>query len=106
MDTVKEELSYENYGDATYTIQIRNFHHKMKNWAPGNSIRTKQFQLQGLDLSLEVYPNGRDDQVKGFVSVYLQNDTTNQIFVNYNLKIGDQDELEMEECHLEPKKLY
>ena len=50
MDTVKEELSYENYGDATYTIQIRNFHHKMKNWAPGNFITTKQFQAQGLDL--------------------------------------------------------
>ena len=71
MDIAKEDLTFDDDEVPTYTVQIRNFHHKMKNWSPTTSIRTKTFKVQDVDLCLDIYPNGNVDDVKGHVSVYL-----------------------------------
>ena len=61
MNFLKEELTFNKYGDAIFTIHIQDFHHKMKNWAPGGSIRSREFRFQEQDLQLLIYPNGLFD---------------------------------------------
>ena len=34
MDTTKEQLTFSDTGDAVYIVQIKDFHNKLKNWAP------------------------------------------------------------------------
>ena len=54
----KEELTFDDNGDAIYTVKIRDFHNKMKLWSAGCAIDSKHFTLKDLDLYLRVYPNG------------------------------------------------
>ena len=60
MNIAKEELTFDGNGIHSYTVQVRNFHQKMKNWAAGERIDTKEFKVQDLDLSLRIYPNGQN----------------------------------------------
>ena len=46
MDIIKEQLTYSDTGDAVYTVQIKNFYNKLKNWAPNKVIETKIFHVQ------------------------------------------------------------
>ena len=66
-----EELTFDDDGVPTYTIQITDFHHKMKNCSPTECITTKTFKVQDVDLHLGIYPNGVGDDAKGHVSVGL-----------------------------------
>ena len=89
----KEELTFSDNGDdAIYSVQIKDFHYKMKNWSPGTDIRTKVFSVQNVDLHLQIYPNGKKEANRGRVSVYLVNYTSKQVFVNFKLQISDLQE--------------
>ena len=89
----KEELTFSDNGDdAIYSVQIKDFHYKMKNWTPGTDIRTKVFSIQNVDLLLQIYPNGRKEVNRGRVSVFLVNPSSKQIFVNFKLQISDLQE--------------
>ena len=92
MNIVKEELTINEDGNAIYTVQIKDFHHKMKNWPPGMNIATKRFRVQGQDLRLWIYPNGFDKGFKMDVSAHLWNLTSKKLFVSYKIQIGDQPE--------------
>jgi len=105
MDITKEELTFSETGDAIYTVQIKDFHRKMKNWAPACVIQTKPFRVQDVDLCLRIYPNGDHPDVHGNVSVYLRNCIQKPIFVNYKLQLGGKSELEgKSKCPLMPEK--
>ena len=102
MDIAKEDLTFDDDEVPTYTVQIRNFHHKMKNWSPTTSIRTKTFKVQDVDLYLKIFPNGKGDDVKGHVSVYLFNKTSKQVYVHYIFYIGIQGKMEDKKGCLNP----
>ena len=38
MDVTKEELKFDDEGNAVYTLQIKDFHNKMKTWKSGEYI--------------------------------------------------------------------
>ena len=82
-------MKYMHY---CHTVQIRDFHHKMKNWPPTRFINTLHFQVQDLDLCLCVYPNGMSYADIGNVSVYLMNVTPKQIFLSCTFQIGQEEE--------------
>ena len=89
----KEELKFIDSGDdPIYTVQIKDFHHKMKNWSPATAIYTKAFQVQNVNLYLKIYPNGQKEVNRGHVSVFLVNPSSKQIFVNFKLQISDLQE--------------
>jgi len=102
MDITKEQLTYSDTGDAVYTVQIKDFHNKMKNWTPTKVIRTKSFQVLDVDLYLCIYPTGYTVADKGNVSAFLYNDDKRPLFVNYKLQIGDSVERECTTLGLMP----
>ena len=63
MNITKEELTFDGDGAPTYTVQVTDFHNKMKNWTPTTCIATKTFKVQDVDLYLVIYPNGNVDDV-------------------------------------------
>ena len=104
MNIDKEELTFDAIGVPIYTVQVRNFHQKMKNTSSGERIVTKVFKVQDVDLYLSIYPNGMSDEHKGNVSVFLWNDTSKQLYVHYTFQIGDQEEVENEENYVNPNE--
>ena len=93
MNIAKEELTFDGDGVPTYTVQITDFHHKMKNWSPTESITTKTFKVQDVDLHLDIYPNGHGNADKDHVSIFLMNNTSKQVYVHYIFQIGSQDKM-------------
>ena len=88
MDITKEELNFDKEGNAVYTLQIKDFHNKMKSWESGKYIESKHFKLQDVELYLSVYPNGIEAKDKGYISVYLGNATKKKVFTSFKVKIG------------------
>ena len=62
MNFGKEDLTFVDNADPTFTVKIKDFHHNMKNWSIGRSISTQAFKVQDVDLDLQIYPNGANHQ--------------------------------------------
>ena len=102
MDIIDEGLTYDGNGDATYSVQIRNFHQKMKTWNPSSKITTEHFTVQDVEMYLIIYPNGANIALQGNVSLALVNVTSKQVFLNYEFQIGDQRFALKEDRHMKP----
>ena len=102
MDIIVEGLTYDVSGDATYTVQIRNFHQKMKTWNPSSYITTEHFTVQDAEMYLIIYPNGVNDALQGNVSLFLANVTSKQVFLSCEFQIGDQRLAGLEDWHMNP----
>ena len=92
MNITKGELTFSDSGDAIYTVQIKDFYDKMKNWAPATSICTKVFKVQNVPLYLQIFPNGKKDSNRGYVSIFLQNHSSKPIFVNCKFQVSNLQE--------------
>ena len=90
MDVVNENLNFDKEGNAVFTLQIKDFHNKMKTWEAGKYIDSKHFKLQDVELYLRVYPNGDEAENKGHVSVYLWNATKKKLFTSFMIRIGQK----------------
>lgn len=104
MNISKGELKFSDTGDAIYTVQIKDFHHKMKNWAPATAICTKVFKVQNVALYLQIFPNGQKDPDRGQVSMFLQNYSTKPIFVNCKFQVSNLQEKQFSKSPLSSKK--
>ena len=91
MNIVKEKLTTNKDCDSIYTVQIKDFHHKMKNWPPGVRILTKKFRVQGQNLCLWIYPNGLNKGFKDRVSAHLWNLNSKKL-PSFKIRIGNQPE--------------
>ena len=92
MYIAKEDLTINEDSNAIYTVQIKDFHRKMKNWPPIIKIRTNKFRVQGRDLRLCIYPNGLNKGFKDHVSAHLWSINSMELFVSFKIQIGDQPE--------------
>ena len=72
MGITKERVSHQN-GETHYRVLIRSFRDKMRSWNPGRLVRLKTINVDGVPLKLEVYPNGIDRDLAGYVSVGIIN---------------------------------
>ena len=102
MDIINERLTYDGNGDATYTVQIRNFHQKMKTWNPSSKITTEHFTVQDVEMYLIIYPNGAINSFQGNVSLVLVNVTSKQVILSCEFQIGDQRLALLEDRHMCP----
>lgn len=105
MDIIDQRLKFECNGDVTYSVQIRDFHFKMKNWNPSARIITNHFTVQDVEMYLMIYPNGANGALRGKVSLLLVNVSSKQVFLSCKFQIGAEDqEAVLENGHMEPKK--
>ena len=59
--------------EATAKLVIKDFVEVMGRFRPGKGIESDSFMLGDIALSIEVYPNGYEDQDKGHVGIFLSN---------------------------------
>jgi len=81
--TAKEpDMSY------TYRWTIEDFRTKMETFKLGQQLESSQFVINGLKLCINLYPNGRNDEEGGFVSLFLRNDNSIQMEVMCQFTLG------------------
>ena len=68
-DTVEEKLTYDENGVPSYTIKFRDFYDRMK-WKPREAFSSKVFKVGGVEMSLDIYPNGLEYH-EGYVEMFL-----------------------------------
>ena len=59
--------------EASAKLVIKNMVRVMAGFKPGQIIESHEFKIGDHPLLIRVYPNGRDENFKGYVSVYLKN---------------------------------
>jgi len=72
----------------TYRWTIEDFKTKMETFKLGQQLESSQFIINGLKLCINLYPNGRNDEEGGFVSLFLRNDNSIPIEVMCEFIIG------------------
>ena len=68
-DTVEEKLTYDENGVPSYTIKFRDFYDRMRE-EPGESFRSKVFEVDRVKFSLDIFPNGLEYH-EGYVEMFL-----------------------------------
>ena len=76
---------------AEAKLVIKDFVEVMRGFEPGSSIRSDPFLLGDTPLEIEVFPNGIDDEAKGHVSLYLNNNGERDIKVKGQLDTTGHD---------------
>ena len=73
---------------TSYRCQVLSFEDKMRSWQPGRQLKLKSFCVSGVKLRLAVYPNGKLNAHRNFTSIFLQNDSDEDVKVDFDLSMG------------------
>jgi len=76
--------------DYAYRWTIEDFKSKMENFKLGQQLESSQFVICGLKMCINLYPNGRNEDEGGFVSLFLRNDNSIQLEVMCEFTLGVQ----------------
>ena len=60
----------------------------MRRWQPGRALSLKSFCASGVKLRLAVYPNGNINANRNFTSIFLHNDSNEDVKVDFDLSMG------------------
>ena len=63
---------------------------KMRNWKPGRLLRLKPIVVDGALLKLNVYPNGADHTSAGYVSIFVQNQNSEDLELDTEFRMKEQ----------------
>ena len=58
-------------------------------WKPGREIHLKSFFVDGVELRLQLYPNGESNKDKDHTSIYVHNMSPDTIKIDYELSMGE-----------------
>jgi len=72
----------------SYKWTIEDFRAKMENFKLGQQLESSQFVINGFKLCINLYPNGRNEEEGGFVSLFLRNDNSIQLEVRCEFVLG------------------
>jgi hypothetical protein len=72
----------------SYRWTIEDFKNKMETFKLGQQLESSQFVINGLKLCINLYPNGRNGEEDGFVSLFLRNDNAIQMEVMCEFVLG------------------
>jgi len=67
---------------------VEDFKTKMETFKLGQQLESSQFVINGLKLCITLYPNGRNDDEGGCVSLFLRNDNSIQLEVMCEFVLG------------------
>ena len=85
---ITEERISRDQGMTSYRCQVLSFEDKMRSWQPGRELRLKSFCVSGVKLRLAVYPNGKLNAHRNFTSIFLQNDSDEDVKVDFDVSMG------------------
>ena len=88
MSTVEEEVEDQN-DRISYRVKIKKFRDKMLNWPPGKEVELNPFYFQDNKFSLMIRPSGSTKEDKGYVSIFLRNEGSRRIQVNFEIKLDN-----------------
>jgi len=74
----------------SYRWTIEDFQTKMENFKLGQQLESSQFSINGFKLCINLYPNGRNEEEGGFVSLFLRNDNSFQLEVMCEFVLGER----------------
>ena len=93
MKIFDERISNRVDNVVEYRVKVTQFKDKMEKWKPGRKINSlSPFFFMDCKFSLGVYPNGSDDERKGFVSVFLRNENCEGLYVSFSVILGLQNQ--------------
>jgi len=72
----------------SYRWTVEDFKTKMETFKLGQQLESSQFVINGLKLCINLYPNGRNDDEGGCVSLFLRNDNSIQLEVMCEFLLG------------------
>ena len=75
---------------VNYEMKIEKFQEKMRKWKAGRAVRSKIFSIGHSRFQLNVYPSGRSENIRGYVSVYLHNLNAWDLMVTYSITVGTE----------------
>ena len=87
------EIKYvRNNGKTSFTVKVKQFGYKMKNWRPGRVVEMNPFYHKDTDtkLQLNIFPNGATDQEEGHISIFLTNTSNHTVWLDYEIICGTQ----------------
>ena len=84
MGIADEKISHDQ-GITNYRVKVHSFEQKMSQWKPGRIIHLKTFCVNGVELRLEVYPNGETNKTRDFTSIYIANLSNDDIKITFDL---------------------
>ena len=93
---IVDEMISRGQGQTSYKVRVKSFIQKMVTWTPGKFIRLKSFTVDGVKLRMKLYPNGIDQDSKGYVSVEVDNLNDFKLNLNceFSFTIGGKKETE------------
>ena len=72
----------------SYRWTIEDFKTKMEQFKLGQQLESSQFVINGFKLCINLYPNGRNEEEGGYVSLFLRNDNSFQLEVMCDFILG------------------
>ena len=75
MSSLTRERQLKRENGIKYWVDICDFNKKM-NWSCGKEIYSKGFMIGESVFKIDIYPNGNSPEEVGYVSVYLNNDSS------------------------------
>jgi len=72
----------------SYHWTIEDFKIKMESFKLGQQLESSQFSINGFKLCVNLYPNGRNEEEGGHVSLFLRNDNSVQLEVMCEFILG------------------
>ena len=99
MNIVREMISHSD-GPTSYKMRVASFKNKMKTWASGRKISSKDFKVDGVKLRITLYPNGEDQEVVNHISFYIHNYSCVDIDLLCDVKMGSKEKSDDNNWHI------
>merc|ERR1712110_896369 len=88
-----EEKIFHGQDSVKYVVTVPLFSSEMYKWEPGQSIEDlSTFSFMGTKFNLLIYPNGASAEYLGFLSAYIRNDSSEDILLDCEVRVGNSQE--------------
>lgn len=89
--SIVDEMISHSQGETSYKVRVKSFKHKMNTWVNGRVIHLKSFHVDGVELKLEIYPNGEEESLKSHVAISIVNLSNLDISMVFDLSLGREE---------------
>ena len=85
---ITHEMISNSEGKTSYRVRVDDFKYKMNTWKSGRVIHLKSFKIDGIELRLQLYPNGNERKSENHVSIFVENTSDFGIDLLFDIKMG------------------
>jgi len=92
MSSLTSEWHLKRENGIKYCIEVYNFKKKM-NWPCGKEVYSRKFKISESVFRIEINPNGLSSKEKGYVSLYLRNESSWRVRCSdITIKVGHHED--------------